>query len=160
MHYDTQASDWKVKGAGKLSGAVGIAAGLWLFVYKSNSARCTALFAFSGVGLGLGLELKLNEVVKGFGVPLFIEGEGTSIKCENSFSASEMNGKFGLVSSVGGAVGVGYGMVAISAFSFRKKYFKPQPIQGWNVGVGASALSSFGTWWHISNPGKLGIVVS
>ncbi len=160
MNYETRASDWKVKGAGKLSGAVGLAAGLWLFVFKSNSAQCTALLAFSGMGLGLGLELKLNEVIKGLGVPLSIEGEGNPIKCDRSFSASELNGKFGLISSVGAAVGAGYGVAAISAFSIRKNYFKLQPVHGWNAGVGASAIQAYGTWWHISNPGKLGIIVS
>jgi len=132
-----------------------------LFIFKSNAARCTSLLAFTGMGIGFGLEWKAIEPIETtISGPLFVEGEGTAIKCENSFSASEMNGKLGLVSSFGAAGGVGYGMVTISAFSFRRNYFKPQPIQGWNAGVGASALSSFGTWWHISNPGKLGIVVS
>ncbi|MGI8638793.1 MAG: hypothetical protein ACR2MG_02420 [Pyrinomonadaceae bacterium] len=161
MNYDTQASDWKVKDAGGISQAVGLAAGVWLFIFKSNTARCTSLLAFSGMGLGLGIEWKLIKGIEtSISGPLFVEGEGTPIKCENSFSASEMNGKFGLVSSVGAAAGAGYGIVAITAFSLRKNYFKTQPIRGWNSGVGASAISSFGTWWHISNPRKLGIVVS
>lgn len=75
MNYETQASDWKVKGAGKLSAASGIAAGIWLFVFKSNAANCTAILAFSGMGLGIGLEWKLISQIKtGLGSPLFVNG--------------------------------------------------------------------------------------
>lgn len=160
MNYETQAFDWKVSGLGKLSGAAGLAAGVWLFGFGSNSAQCRAILAFSGMGGGLGLELKLNAAAKGLGAPLFADGEGNFINCDRAFSASELNGKFGLISSVGASAGAGYGVAAISAFSIRKNYFKLQPVHGWNAGVGVSAIHAFGTWWHISNPGKLGIVVS
>ncbi len=161
MHYDTQASDWKVKGAGKLSGAAGLAAGIWVFVFRSKTAKCTAILAFSGMGGGLGFEWKLVQEIKtGLGSPLFVDGEGNSINCDRAFSASELNGKFGLISSVGAAAGAGYGVAAITAFSITKNYFKVQPVHGWSAGVGASAIQAFGTWWHISNPKKLGIIVS
>lgn len=161
MNYETQASDWKIKGLGKISAAPILAAGIWLFIFRSNEARCTTLFAFSGLGLGIGLEWKLiKEIKTGVSSPLFINGEGKSIKCERTFSASEINGKFGIVSSIGAAAGVGYGVAEISAFTLGKNYFKYQHINGWNAGVGASAINAFGTWWLISNPRKLGIVIT
>lgn len=152
MNYETRASDWKVSGLGELSGALGLAGGVWLFGFRSNTAQCKALLLFSGMGGGLGIELKLKgainglkEVLQGLSAPLFAEGEGNPIKCDRAFSAAELNGKFGLISSVGVAAGARYGVAAISAFSIRKNYFKLQPVHGWNAGVGASAIQAYGT---------------
>lgn len=161
MNYEIKAADWKAKGAGKYSLAGGLAGGVWLFVFKSSSAQCTAVMAFLGMGLGFGLELKfIKEIKTALSGPLFIDGEGNSIQCERAFSASSLNGKFGLITSVGAAGGVGYGAAAISAYSFSKNYFKNQTIHGWSAGVGVSAISASGTWWHVSNPRKIWVVTS
>ena len=161
MNYETKASDWKVEGVGELSGAGGLAAGIWLFIFKSNSAHCTSLLAFSGFGLGIGFKWKsIEQITTGLSGPLFIGGEGKSIHCQEEFSAAQLNGKFGLISSAGAAAGAGYGVAEISAYTIGRNYFKFQRIDGWSSGVGASAINAFGTWWHISNPRKLGIVFS
>lgn len=157
MGLDTQASDWRVRGTGKFSMGTGLSIGLWFFVFKSYSAKCTAVFAFYGAGLGVGLNV--NGIPPLPSGPLFVKGDGTMISCERLFSAADLNGKFGTVASMGAAAGAGYSFTTISAFSLTKNYIKFQQIRGWSVGAGASAVSTWGTWWLISNPKKLGIVI-
>ena len=154
MGFDTQASDWKVVGVGKLSGGLGLSGGVWLYIFKSNQAKYKGLFGFSGFGLGLGLP-KLGISIS---VPA---GDGTPINCARIFSLSELNGKFGLIASISVNVGgPGYSMTQISGFTIGKNYFVNQKVEGATVG-GQDALPSLsantGTWWHLGDTKKYGL---
>lgn len=142
MGETTKARDWKVAGMANVGGAVTVGAGVWTFVFQSQSAQYSGSFTFAGGGLGLGGSLG------GASMPDFSTGglSWTSLECDRSFSAMDLHRSAGRLTTAGAGLAVGYGVVIISAFNWGGSMFSSQECFGGSVGVGASAMTTVGMW--------------
>src|SRR5689334_18709896 len=147
MSLDVKASDWQVFGRVSVAGGAGLGAGLYVFAFYSETASVSATFSFVGLGVGEGGNLG------GLGVP---EDVGpitawTSLECDEPFSVWDLNGGWGRITYLGGAVGAGYSAIFITASPrslwTMRHYFQSQYVGGISVlSVGGGGQVIGGRW--------------
>jgi hypothetical protein len=157
MGFTTEADDWEVQGVCQVGVGAFAAGGIWLFQFWSADADYDGFFIFAGLGLGLGGSLggagaPMTSIIKQLrgakqNALSSHEDNFTTLTCENSFSASQLNYAAGRLTTAGVSAAMGYGLVYISAGAFpRKSLFLSQDVSGWGTGVGASAATTVGMW--------------
>lgn len=158
MDWIKRTTDWQVCCLGQIAGGTGIAAGYFLLCFYSAEAGGAAYFSFSGIGMGVGGNASgiLNPEDYGDLSAPWSQMYNVPYICGiNAFSATDLNGATGRLSSLGvGAGPVGYGVTYISASPFSSPndhYFFSQNVGGFGIGaptsiggVGGEALK--GAW--------------
>ncbi|WP_420332419.1 hypothetical protein [Roseibium sp.] len=142
------ASDWEVSGYMDGGVGAGIAGGYWTFIFRSRAANYAGLYGFAGGGLGFGGRggsVSLPE----FG------GEAahysyTRIDCNRIFSANDLDGCYGRLTTAGAGAGAGYGLCSISAVNMGGSLFSSQDVNGPGFTAGASAMTTMGIWARIT----------
>jgi hypothetical protein len=127
----------------QIAGADGIGAGLFYFDFYSPTAGFTSRFSFSGTGFGLGGNAA-GTLVPGEG-PL---GPWSSIETDNAFSVNDLHGAQGRLTNLSVGVGIGYGLVYITAappWSF-SSWFSSQNVGGYGTSTGAGIMTLVGGW--------------
>jgi hypothetical protein len=153
MGLDTQATDWQVFGRVSVAGGAGISAGLYLFDFYSVTAGISAHFGFKGYGFGEGGNLGGLSAPNDVG-PMTA---WSSLDCDRAFSVYDMNGAWGRITYLGGAVGVGYSALFISAsprFWTLDSFFHSQYVGGislLSVGGGGQVLLGGWNFKRVSN---------
>jgi hypothetical protein len=147
MGLSTRANDWQVCGLVSLAGGAGAGAGLCIFDFYSATAGVSARFGFKGGGLGVGGNA--GGTTLGQDVGPFTAW--SDIEAVNPFSVWDLNGAWGRLASFGGGIGLGYGIVAITAappwaWSGNRAFFVSQSVGGLGFGVGASGVLLVGNW--------------
>jgi hypothetical protein len=153
-----EANDWEVQGVCQVGGGAGFAAGIWVFRFWSADADFDGYFTFQGIGLGVGgsvgganipMTAIIRQLQDGRGANPIQDHEDnwSNLKCENKFSASQLNLAAGRLTTVAAGAAVQYGYVWISAGAFpRKTLFLNQGSGGFGTGVGATVDSMVGLW--------------
>lgn len=146
MSTTIKANDWKVAGAAQVGGGAGPAAGVWTFVFQSEQAQFSGMYAYGGFGLGAG------GSVGGASAPDLRTGglSWTQLECEKNFSADDLDGAGGRLTTAGAGLAVGYGAAIITAFGWNGFFFSSQECFGFSIGVGASAVTTAGRWERMS----------
>jgi hypothetical protein len=146
MGWSTRATDWKVAGAAQVGGAAAVGGGIWCFVFQSETAQWSGMFAFGAVGLGEG------GSIGGASLPDFSSGglNWSQLECDRAFSAADLNWSPGRLSTAGAGLAVGYGVVILTAFNLSGSMFSSQNCWGGTVGVGASIMTTVGMWKWMS----------
>jgi hypothetical protein len=153
MGLATAASDWQVFGRVSVAGGLGISAGFYVWDFYSATAGISAVLGFHGVGLGEGGNLGSIGAPDDVG-PLTAWSQ---IDCDQPFSVYNLNGAWGRITALGGAVGAGYSAIFISAapeFWSLKSFFHSQYVGGislLSVGGGGQSLIGGWTFKHVSN---------
>jgi hypothetical protein len=147
MDWQKKTTDWQVCCLGQIAGGAGVAGGWFLFCFYSAEAGGSAYFVFSGIGMGVGGNASgiLNpEDYGAVSAPWSGMSSYPWICGVNPFSANDLSGATGRISSLGGGVYVvGYSITYISASPFSSPddyYFFSQNVGG--LGYGASSGSS------------------
>lgn len=112
MARNTRVSDWQFAGILSLGASIGLAAGGWVFSFKSLSAACREDFVMLGVGGGTpGTTVEIS-------LPSFFEGdlEWSTIKSDVPFSAEDLNGAPGIIGNLGVSIGLGYSRMYATAY--------------------------------------------
>jgi hypothetical protein len=143
---DTQATDWQVFGRVSVAGGAGVSAGLYIFNFFSGTAGISGLFGFHGYGFGEGGNLGGLGCTDDVG-PITA---WSSLECDRPFSIYDMNGAWGRISYLGGAVGVGYSALFITAspaFWTLQTFFHSQYVGGISLlSVGGGGQVLLGGW--------------
>lgn len=138
------ANDWQVAGIMQGGGGAAIGGGLFGFAFKSERANYCGIFSFVGAGLAAG------GSAGGASAPNMSTGglNWSKIKSYNDryFSAEDLDGCGGRLSTMGAALGAGLGAVAITAFGWGGFLFNSQDSLGISFGGGASAMTLVGRW--------------
>jgi hypothetical protein len=146
MGLDTQATDWQVFGRVSVAGGAGFSAGLYVFDFYSSTAGISGKFGFHGYGFGEGGNLGGLSCPDDVG-PMTA---WSSLDCDRAFSIYDMNGAWGRISYLGGAVGVGYSALFITAspaFWTLKSFFHSQYVGGISLlSVGGGGQVLLGVW--------------
>ena len=146
MGLATPASDWQVFGRVSVAAGAVISAGLYVWDFYSATAGVCARLGFNGVGLGAGGNLGSLGAPEDVG-PLTVWSQ---IDCDKPFSVYDLNGAWGRVTALGGAVGAGYSAIFISgapAFWSMKTFFHSQYVGGISLlSVGGGGQSLIGGW--------------
>ena len=79
----------------------------------------------------------------------FFDARFHPIVCRRPFSASELNGADGIIGDVGASLGVGYGVVEITAHRGFIPDFRGQRTFVRNLGLGIGATAAMGVWRHL-----------
>ncbi len=123
MARDTRASDWQFAGILSLGASIGLAAGGWVFTFKSMTAACREDFVMLGAGFGTaGTTLEIS-------LPSFLEGDlsWSPIKSDVPFSAEDLHGAPGVIGTIGASAGLGYSRLYATAFGGEsRRCSKPQ----------------------------------
>jgi len=158
MDWIKKTTDWQVCCLGQIAGGTGVAGGFFLFCFYSASAGGSAYFGFSGIGMGVGGNMSgvINPADYGaVSAPWSGMSSLPYICGVNAFSATDLNGAPGRISSLGGGVYiVGYSVTYITANPFTNPddyYFYSQSVGGLGYGaasgtVGASGEVLKGAW--------------
>ncbi|HTE27501.1 hypothetical protein [Flavitalea sp.] len=143
MEWLIKTTDWQVCCLGQIAGGTAVAGGYFLFVFHSATAGGSAFFGFSGVGMGIGGNMSgvLNPTDYGDISSPWSTMSNTWLTCGvHPFSATDLNGAIGRISSFGGGIYiVGYSFTYITANPFINPddyYFYTQSVGG--LGYGAS----------------------
>jgi len=146
MSVSAKAWDWKVAGAANVGGAVSVGAGVWTFVFQSESAQFSGMYYFVGAGIGAGGSLG------GASMPDWSSGglAWTELECDRAFSADDLHNSAGRLTTAGAGLAVGGGVVILTAFNLRGSMFSSQNCWGGSIGVGASAMTTVGAWRRMS----------
>jgi len=149
MSRKIHADDWKVAGAAQVGGAAVVGGGVWTFIMQSAKANFSGMFTFTGYGLGAGGSLG------GASMPDWQSGglSWTELECERAFSANDLDGSAGRLTTAGAGLSVGYGVTIITAFNWGGYMFSSQECFGGTIGVGASAITTAGMWHLLSEGG-------
>ncbi|MBT0957505.1 hypothetical protein IV417_08905 [Alphaproteobacteria bacterium KMM 3653] len=144
-----KADDWKVAGAAQVGGAAVVGGGVWTFIFQSAHAHFSGMYTFTGFGLGAGGSMG------GASMPDFSSGglSWTNLECDRSFSADDLDGSAGRLTTAGAGLAVGYGVAIVSAFNWGGSMFSSQECFGGSIGVGASAITMAGAWNMLSEGG-------
>jgi hypothetical protein len=144
MSATTNATDWHVNALAQIAGGCGPGAGIFAFIFKSQSAGVEAQFVFGGAGLGAGLK-QSSSIATGSLSPTSF----SRIRCDMPFSANDLNGAGGRLTQLGLSVTVGYSWVYISAWTSEGTLFHSQSAHGWSGGVAMSGVVLHGVWGKI-----------
>lgn len=146
MSKSRNASDWKIAGAAQLGGGAAVGGGVFMFVVQSDTANFSGSYTFAGAGLAVGGSMG------GASMPDFSTGglSWTNLECDRAFSADDLDGSAGRLTTAGAGLAVGAGVVIVTAFNWGGYLFSSQECYGFSVGVGASAASLVGRWDLIS----------
>ncbi|MBY6049775.1 hypothetical protein KUV47_20285 [Vannielia litorea] len=145
MANNIKAADWRVAGLAQIGGAAAVGGGVWTFEMRSATANHRGTYTFTGYGLGVGGSLG------GASMPDFSTGglSYTDLECERAFSADDLHGSAGRLTTAGAGLSVGYGVTIITAFNWGGYMFSSQECFGGTIGVGASAITTAGMWHRI-----------
>jgi hypothetical protein len=157
MDWQKKTTDWQVCCLGQVAGGTGVAAGYFLFCFYSAQAGGSAYYTFGGVGFGVGGNTSgvLNPADYGSISSPWSGMSNVPWFCGvNPFSANDLNGAGGRLSSLGGGVFiVGYSVTYITATPLLggDDYFFSQSVGGLGYGpsggqIGASGEVLAGTW--------------
>ena len=153
-----EADDWEVQGVCQAGGGAFFAGGIWVFQFSSSAADFDGFFTFQGMGLGAGgslggvsfpMDSILRQIREKKAANQLQQHMDlwTDLKCENTFSADQLNWAPGRLSTASVGAALGYGLVYISAGALpRKSLFLSQSVGGWGTGVGATAATLVGVW--------------
>ena len=149
MAFSTKVTDWQVCGFSGLAGGAVIAAGLYKFIFYSQQAGVSESFLLKGVGLGVGGNASGLVVPQDFGD---LGSPWSSIDCNQAFSAADLRGAWGRLTTLGGGIGIQYALVYLTAaahFWSTESFFNGQSVGGFSAGsAGAGGLTITGTWRH------------
>jgi hypothetical protein len=144
MDWSKKTSDWQVCCIGQIAGGAGVAGGWYLFCFYSASAGGAGYYVFSGIGMGVGGNASGIVNPEDYGAVSAPWSTFSSIPwvCGvNDFSANDLAGATGRISSLGaGVYVVGYSITYISASPYSSPndyYFFSQNVGG--LGYGASS---------------------
>ena len=96
MSTTVAASDWETQGVAQVGGAAGLGGAMYLFVFRSRSADCRALFVFIGAGVGLGGSVggasvpSPSDILQNVSPYMW-----TSIPCTRAFAATDLDVCYG-----------------------------------------------------------------
>ncbi len=112
MGRDTKASDWEFAGILSTTASAVVAAGGWLFTFRSKAANHWEDFVMVGAGAGTpGVSVEVS-------LPSFTEIDlsWSKITCTRPFSANELHLSSGAIGSAGASIfGLGYSRLYASA---------------------------------------------
>jgi hypothetical protein len=138
----TKASDWWVYGEAAFAGGAIASAGMYWFLFYSDTAGLCARFRFAGVGLGAG----------GNGIGLSIPGASnwSQLSCDSAFSVWDLHLAPGDVTGIGASIGAGYSYISIGAYKGNTWLFSDQSVGGFGGGsIGLSLVSMTGRWKYL-----------
>lgn len=150
MGLGTKASDWEVCGLGDVGAARQVAAGIFLFDFRSQTAGITGRFRMSGAGMGVGGNASGTMIPLPDGMPL---NHFTAIECDEPFSLYDLDNCWGRITTAGVGKVLGWGICYITAapaFFSTRAYFHSQNVGGWGTTFSPSAMVIIGGW-HFSN---------
>ena len=137
-------SDWEVSVVARLTAADGVAVGGGLFSFRNGSygtdpvwSGLTYDFAFAGGGFGAGGGVRKLFQIR----PSGLRKSWHKIKCDRAFSATDLSGSSGRMTSF--TLGV-YEIVLISAGNLSGSMFGGQSVSGFGLGLGGAVL--VGAW--------------
>jgi hypothetical protein len=140
------AADWQCVGIAQVGGAVGLAAGIYCFDFRSQSADFRGTYLFIGGGLGLGGSLGGGMAPSpGDFIHNTPPDVWTSLQVQRPFSGSELDLAYASISSLGAAGAYGYTLMSITA-GWADPLFTTQNVSGWGTGVGVSGAMLIGVW--------------
>ena len=160
MGYLKRTNDWEAVGLVQMGGAVGAAAGAWMFHFQSHANNFGCAMGFFGGGVGEAGSIggttapnwkRIYEDLlkkKGPKPPVLALSK---IQCDREFSASDLNWSFGTLGWMGASLSIGYSNLVIRATNTSGSLFSGQECGGWGFGVGAGALYVVGVWKWIAN---------
>jgi hypothetical protein len=122
MGRDTKASDWQFAGILSLGASIGVAAGGWIFTFKSLQAAYQEDFIMLGAGIGTpGTTVEVS-------LPSFLEGDlsWSPIKSHQPFSAEDLDGSKGTIGTYGASAGIGYSRLYASSEEWTRRVQKPK----------------------------------
>ncbi|MCO6383853.1 MAG: hypothetical protein JXQ91_12030 [Vannielia sp.] len=137
-------NDWQVAGLMQGGGGAAVGGGAFSFVMKSERAKFCGIFTFLGAGLAVG------GSSGGASAPNLLTGglNWSPLKGyqDRHFSADNIDGCAGRLSTMGASLGAGLGVVAITAFGWGGFVFNSQDSLGISFGGGAAAMTLVGRW--------------
>ncbi|MEO1116198.1 MAG: hypothetical protein AAFY05_27925, partial [Pseudomonadota bacterium] len=74
----------------------------------------------------------------------------TRIACNRIFSANDLDGCYGRLTTAGAGAGGGYGLCSISAVNMGGSLFSSQDVNGPAFTAGASAMTTMGIWARVT----------
>ena len=163
MGYTTKASDWEVAGIGSLAGGVGLAGGVFFFIFKSQSANISLGCRFVCLGAGVGVDLgkigkaaklisnapKMEKLFEVISYAAAAPVSYTKIQVDDPFSLHDLHNNGGRLTMGTVAPVVGYTWMYITAASgVFSSYFASEGCHGWGVGFGAAAMTTVGIWFN------------
>ena len=137
MSIRTQANDWKANCVAQVGGAAVVALVEFFVVLSSEQANVTKTFTFTGYGLGVGGSA---------GGASLTPNSPSSLICDQSFSAHDLDGSFGRFTTATASLSVGYSLGYVSAFNWSGSLFSSQSVSGFSAGVGLGAITTSGFW--------------
>jgi hypothetical protein len=143
-----QHTDWEVAAVARFTLAAGAAATCGVFSFRNGSYATDPVYGgltydmiFIGAGAGVDVQAKMKgqEALKARASGLFKKWH--SIKCDQPFSAMDLDGSSGRVTSLTLAV---YDIVLISAGNTDGSLFGGQSVSGFGIGLGGAV--TIGIW--------------
>lgn len=148
-HTSLPADNWEIASSGAVGGGALVTGGLWHFQFRNRQLDQRAEVIFGGVGAGVGLK------AGGTGSLGSVDDDDfTSLDTLGSISLDDLDGSWGWINSAGVAIGLGVGVMWITAASMKGTLFGLQPIAGVSTGLeGSINLCTAGTWRILRNSG-------
>jgi len=149
MAFSTKVTDWQVCCFSGVAGGAVVAAGIYKFIFYSQQAGVSESFLLRGVGIGVGGNASGMTLPQDFGT---LGSPWSAIDCDKAFSAADLRGSWGRLTTLGGGIGVQYALVFLTAsthFWSTESFFHSQSVGGFGLGgAGAGGLTVTGTWRH------------
>lgn len=146
MSNDVAAADWQCVGVAQAGGAVGLAAEIACFEFRSASADFRGKYLLIGGGLGLGGNLGGGVAPSpGDFVDNALPDLWTSLEVRRPFTATDLDLAYASATSLGAAAAYGYTLMSLTA-GWMDPLFTAQDVSGWGTGVGISGVMLVGVW--------------
>lgn len=153
MASHVKADDWEVCSVAQVGAAGGLAAGLYLYRFRSKKADFLGDYLFVGGGGGAGGSMGGGSGPSPVDVARNrLPNLWTSITCHREFSGDDLNWAYASLSTLAAAGAYGYALTAIRAGAI-DTLFKGVNVSGWGTGVGVIGATMVGVWKRIGSYG-------